>query len=202
MSAAHDTAEKILEAAAELFAERGYAATSTRAIAERAGVNEVTLFRRFENKAGILAAIGERFAAQAASRAVANLPDPEDAHATLLAIARREIADSMESGGVALRLAFDATSVPEVGAMVGEGPRGNLDALAQYIADRQQAGQIRNDIEATLIAEALSSLTSSYVMYRMIMRFLDTPADPLTDEKIEQLFDIFWSGAASPTHGV
>jgi len=49
----NDTETKILTAAAELFSERGYAGTTTRAIAGRAGVNEVTLFRRFENKAGV-----------------------------------------------------------------------------------------------------------------------------------------------------
>ncbi len=38
-----DTETKILAAAAELIAERGYVATTTSSIAERAGVNEVTL---------------------------------------------------------------------------------------------------------------------------------------------------------------
>ncbi len=42
--------ERILEAAFELFAEKGYDGTTTRSIAKRAGVNEVTLFRTFGNK--------------------------------------------------------------------------------------------------------------------------------------------------------
>ncbi|MHC1679951.1 MAG: TetR/AcrR family transcriptional regulator [Methanomassiliicoccales archaeon] len=42
--------EKILEAAFELFAERGYDGTTTRSIAKKAGVNEVTLFRTFGSK--------------------------------------------------------------------------------------------------------------------------------------------------------
>jgi AcrR family transcriptional regulator len=52
-----ETQAAILTAAAELFAERGYRGTTTRALAERAGVNEVTIFRRFKNKQGVLAAL-------------------------------------------------------------------------------------------------------------------------------------------------
>lgn len=190
------TAEKILEAAASLFAERGYAATTTRLIAERASVNEVTIFRRFGNKLGVLKALGERFAVQSMSHGIPALPDPENTRETLLGVAHTEIRSSVENGAVALRLAFDATSVPEVAALVGEGPRANLETLAGYIAERQKAGDIRGDIAPLVIAEAFSSLTSSYVMYRMIMGFLDTTEDLASDETVDQMFDLFWSGAA------
>ncbi len=45
-----ETQRRILAAALDLFAERGYAATSTAAIAERAGVAEKTLFANFGSK--------------------------------------------------------------------------------------------------------------------------------------------------------
>ena len=38
------TRSRIMQAASELFSEKGFARTTTRAIAERSGVNEVTLF--------------------------------------------------------------------------------------------------------------------------------------------------------------
>lgn len=201
MSAAADTGERIVEAAAQLFAERGYAATTTKAIAERAGVNEVTLFRRFENKAGVLKALGERFARASAARAVHDVPAPDDARTTLLALARNEIATSLATGGVALRLAFDAASVPEVAELMGEGPGSNVEAMAAYMAERQEAGQLRDDIAPEVLAEAFATLTSSFVMYRMIMGFLPTPEDALSDTTVEQLFDIFWSGAAAKASG-
>jgi AcrR family transcriptional regulator len=43
----------LLEAAGVLFGERGYAGTSTRDIAERAGVTEPMLFRHFGSKANL-----------------------------------------------------------------------------------------------------------------------------------------------------
>ena len=42
--------ERILQASFELFAEKGFDGTTTRSIAKRAGVNEVTIFRTFGNK--------------------------------------------------------------------------------------------------------------------------------------------------------
>jgi AcrR family transcriptional regulator len=45
--------ELLLVAASELFGERGYAGTSTRDIAERAGVTEPMLFRHFGSKANL-----------------------------------------------------------------------------------------------------------------------------------------------------
>ncbi|MEP0368407.1 MAG: helix-turn-helix domain-containing protein [Cyclobacteriaceae bacterium] len=49
--------EKILQAALELFAEQGFAATSTNKVAKKAGVSEGLIFRHFTNKDGLLNSI-------------------------------------------------------------------------------------------------------------------------------------------------
>lgn len=49
-SSPQDTREKILEAALDLFSTNGFHSTTTRKIAQKAGVNEVTLFRHFNTK--------------------------------------------------------------------------------------------------------------------------------------------------------
>jgi AcrR family transcriptional regulator len=196
MTPTHDTAERILDAAAGLFASRGYAAPTTRAIAEQAGVNEVTIFRRFENKIGVLRGLGERLAKQQAGRAVASASDSSDVRETLRALARMEIRGAFEGGVLAIRLAFDAMSVPEVREVIGEGVPATLEGLAEYLAEHQATGELRDDVDPRVMAEAFFGLTSSYVMYRMVMGAADVPTDVDTDEGIEQLFDIFWSGAA------
>ncbi len=53
--------DRLLAAALELFSSRGYAAVSTRSIAEAAAVNEVTLFRLFGAKARLFEAVHERY---------------------------------------------------------------------------------------------------------------------------------------------
>lgn len=47
----------IFQSAIELFSERGYANTSTKEIAEHAGVSEGSIFRKFKNKEELLMAI-------------------------------------------------------------------------------------------------------------------------------------------------
>jgi AcrR family transcriptional regulator len=51
--------EKIIEAALELFTKDGFHATSTSKVAKQAGVSEGLIFRHFENKNGLLAAIAK-----------------------------------------------------------------------------------------------------------------------------------------------
>src|SRR5437870_5781843 len=48
---------KLLQAAAIVFAREGLQGATTRMIAQEAGVNEVTLFRLFENKDRLLAEV-------------------------------------------------------------------------------------------------------------------------------------------------
>lgn len=55
-----DTQEKILQATIELIKEKGFKGATTREIARRAGVNEVTLFRHFQNKNGLVKAAFEK----------------------------------------------------------------------------------------------------------------------------------------------
>lgn len=49
-----ETQARILKAAQKLFANRGYAKTTTRDLAHASGIAEGTLFRHFENKKAIL----------------------------------------------------------------------------------------------------------------------------------------------------
>ena len=195
-SAELETQEAILKAAAELFAERGYKGTTTRALAERAGVNEVTIFRRFKNKQGVLAALGASFAERSAGFAVAATPDPEDTRATLRHLARQEAAQTTEFGAVALRIALDAGSDPEVAAVMGGGPRGSFDGLVSYLAQRQEAGDLRADLDARALAEAFFCLSSTFIFSRLVLGAATDYELPVA-EAADQLFEVFMSGATA-----
>lgn len=200
---AHEEPEKgeaILKAAAELFGERGYKGTTTRAIAERASVNEVTIFRRFTNKQGVLRALGEMWAKTMAGFAVGTIPDATDTRGTLRHLATMEVAQALEFGAPALRLAFDARSVPEVEAIMGGGPGRNLDGLADYLAARQGAGDLRDDLDPHVMAEAFFALTSTLVMSRQVLGDGVAGYDLPLDEVVRQLVELFLAGV-SPRGG-
>ena len=55
-----DTKQHILDTAEQLFAERGYAATSLRAVTQAAGVNLAAVNYHFGSKTGLLFAVVER----------------------------------------------------------------------------------------------------------------------------------------------
>ncbi len=63
-----DTRGRIFAAAREIFALKGPHGTTTREIADRAGVNEATLFRHFGNKSALLEAMKEYFCQSAQAR--------------------------------------------------------------------------------------------------------------------------------------
>lgn len=71
------TREKILEAASVLIAKDGLKGTTTKEVAKRAGVNEVTIFRLFKSKQGLYQAILESlFPLQEQSAPLATLLAP------------------------------------------------------------------------------------------------------------------------------
>lgn len=81
--------QRLLDAAARVFARDGLTGATTRAIAREAGVNEVTLFRLFKTKEALLdAVVGQNFGT-AAPRPGPKPPRPTaDLRADLLAHAR------------------------------------------------------------------------------------------------------------------
>ncbi|MCL4419815.1 TetR/AcrR family transcriptional regulator [Patescibacteria group bacterium] len=56
-----DTSIGILTAARDLFSQKGYNTTTTKEIAKMAGVNEVTIFRKFQSKQKLFEAVYEHF---------------------------------------------------------------------------------------------------------------------------------------------
>jgi AcrR family transcriptional regulator len=70
------TRQRLLEGASRVFARDGIAGSTTREIAREAGVNEITLFRHFQTKERLIAAvIGQNFGQRAVA---AQSPAPTD----------------------------------------------------------------------------------------------------------------------------
>ncbi len=125
------TRQRLVNAALTLFARQGITETTTKQIAELAEVNEVTLFRQFGNKQGLVLAILEESALfDRLAAALAHPPDPGHSPAQTL----QHYAQSY------LGL-FD--TVPEMlRSLVGEGgksPIANRQALGRGLDRANQA---------------------------------------------------------------
>ena len=126
--------EKIVGSALSLFAEQGITATTTKQIAEQAEVNEVTLFRRFGSKQGLLLAV------------LQEAPIVEKMQATLAEIVgANEPVRAYGSAGLEL-----LEQVPElVRSLIGESgqlPPENQQALNDALrqANQQTVGYLQN----------------------------------------------------------
>lgn len=151
------TRQRLLDAAARVFARDGLAGATTRSIAQEAGVNEVTLFRHFQSKERLMAAVvGENFGAKAATQKP-DIPSPtDDLRADLLAL------------GQCYETLLTA-NWPLVRTMLGE-LHHHLDAsherqvftaiflplkeaLLRRVETAQAAGEVRRDQRADILAD-------------------------------------------------
>jgi AcrR family transcriptional regulator len=192
-ASADSARERILRAAEELFAERGYARTTTRAIAERAQVNEVTLFRHFGAKQQLLRAVVE--AANAGGLRALAEELPGDYRAELLRLGHDEVRNMLQHQSAVRLLVCEAAQDPELQAIVVGGASRNQERLAGYFRRQIAAGVVRPELDPEVLAHAFYSLTSSYVMQRTLLGAAATPGLPV-EALVEQLVEIFVRGTA------
>ncbi|GAC67855.1 TetR/AcrR family transcriptional regulator [Gordonia soli] len=83
--------DEILDAAAELFAGRGYTGTSTRMIADAVGIRQASLYHHFPTKDDILVALLQSTVVASLERARTLLADDGPAVERLLDLARFDI---------------------------------------------------------------------------------------------------------------
>ena len=104
---ASDRKKQLLEIAMKLFSERGFDGTSTREIAQAAGVNEALIFRHFRTKEDLFwAVLSDRVERRGRNRRMRELVrSPGDFHEVLVEIAET-LLDRTEDDAVVTRLLF------------------------------------------------------------------------------------------------
>jgi hypothetical protein len=90
-------------------------------------------------------------------------------------------------------LLSDARNVPELQEAMNTGSTGNMALLAAYFQRQIEAGFVRPDLPAGVLATAFNSLFSTPVIFANLLRQGETPILP--DEKaLEALIDLFVRG--------
>lgn len=151
----------LLEAAAEVFAEAGYAAAATKEIARRADCSESMLFHYFGDKRGIFEQVVSRQIADLVSEAeeqvVADLPARIEDYIEQLFFARLRI-DDRNTGVPGWDISGRALSDPDFSLRVLQPNHARRTAvIAEGVRHYQAEGQIRADIDAGLFAELLAN---------------------------------------------
>lgn len=191
-SSADDTRQRILKAAAVVFAEKGYARATTRALAAAAGVNEVTLFRHFGNKQNLFAAVIEQFGGPAVTTAMEGQLTG-DCSQDLRTMGNHLLNLLLERGDTMRLMLCEASHFPEVQAVMVQNPRQIRRMLASYISRQIEQGRFR-PLHPEATAQAFSGMFFAYAIARGM---LDDSIEPelTTEELVAQFVDIFMNGA-------
>jgi AcrR family transcriptional regulator len=186
-----NTRQRILEAAARVFAEKGYARATTRLLADAAGVNEVTIFRHFGSKQGLFSAIVEAYAAPALNTAMA-AQLTGDYRQDLLTMGTHVLGALLERRDAMRLMLCEAEQFPEVREVLAQNPRQLRRGLADYLQRQMAQGQVR-PLHAEVAAQAFWGM---FFAYTVSVWLLDEPLDPKlrTEELVAQFVDIFVGG--------
>lgn len=189
-----DTRQRILAAAAQVFAEKGYARATTRGLANAAGVNEVTLFRHFGSKQGLFAAIVETYAAPALNAAIATQLTG-DYHHDLCIMGAEVLRALLESGSPMRMMLCEAEHFPEVRQVLAQNPRQLRQALAGYLRRQMAQGRVRS-LHAEAAAQAFWGM---FFAYTVSLWLVDEPLNPALspEELVAQFVDIFVAGTVA-----
>jgi len=142
--------ERLIRAGLELLSERGYKGATTRAIADRAGVAEVTLFRRFGSKANLIAEAVRRLG-DAFERVVTS--PSGDLRADLLKLAAGYQQQFAVGGAAVFALAVEAAQIDELQKAMREALEPRIRAIHDFFVHYQHQGKLRT-VETDMMVNA------------------------------------------------
>lgn len=160
-----DVREHLLEAAVKVFANAGFRGATTRRIAQEAGVNEVTLFRQFGSKEGLII--------EAVLRSVERLHDeavlpavPRDPAGELLDWTRRHFEFVLRNHRLIKAAMADAQSHPDmacIGDRIGTPTELRLRTYLEALRDRSLCAP---DVDIAVASNVLTGVVFADAMGR------------------------------------
>lgn len=176
---------RILDAALEMFAEQGYAGTSTSEIAKKAGVSEAAIFRHYKTKKDLLLGVVAPVLRAVAPAIIADVKELlsrryPDLESFVGALVRDRVAFVRRHRRI-LKIAIQELPFhPEVRGVIEEVfLRELFPVAAEAIADLQRRGQVMA-LPPELVMRTVVSVTAGHAVHRHFLR-----ADQPFDEEAE-----------------
>ena len=185
--------ERLLDAAASLFAEQGFDGTTTREIASRAGVVEPLVFRHFGSKAGLLEAVVVEPLNEFVEQFTAHWQDEMRISGTLEPRVRDYVGQLYDvladNRDVVANLLLSAEPTSD-----GEGLSAPLERLFETMCDVAQSGGYPGD-PAMRVRLTFGQIASLVVFDRWLWR----EALPSRDEIVDALTEYMVASLHFPT---
>jgi AcrR family transcriptional regulator len=178
--------EKIVDAAAQLFARRGYHGTSTREIARLAEVSENTLFRHFEHKEDIFwSALRYYVSTLKPSWELLGGFNPEDKPEIVLPKIFELLAETVCCRPEVIRIMAVAFLEMPV-----------LAAVSRYLASSVEKGAVKH-VDPTLL---VASLMAMVLIYPQLAKFTNEPEQSalVDNRQVVSAYSKFWLDVLVP----
>jgi AcrR family transcriptional regulator len=158
-----DLSTRILDAAARIYAETGFRGTTTRRVAQEAGVNEVTLFRHFGTKEALVKAALGRVHQQMPPFV---LGEPKDPGAEIYAWALGIYRHWFEGRKLICRVMGDLVEHREIAPGVCEEPQCEHGRLSAYLTTMRELGLTTREFHSDAAAGLLLGAIFTHAVWR------------------------------------
>jgi AcrR family transcriptional regulator len=162
-----NTRDEILNAAAGVFAQHGFRGSTTRRIADAAGVNEITIFRQFGSKEALI-----REAMQHLTQSTSLIPLPQtpvDPERELTEWSASFIQHLRLRSPIIRKTMSEMEERPEMSECASYVPRQASNDLCEYLTALKTQGTIRADFEPKTAAAMLMGAIFADAMGRDMM---------------------------------
>ncbi|MEW9549500.1 TetR/AcrR family transcriptional regulator [Nonomuraea sp. NPDC050783] len=157
--------ERLIESTRELLWERGYVGTSPKAIQQRSGAGQGSMYHHFRGKPDLALAAITRSAAELRERAEKELSAPGSPLRRVTAYLRRERAALRGCPVGRLTQDPDVMADPALRRPVEEAFARTRGRLAEVLAEAQAQGELRAGLDPAATAAALIAvLQGAYVL--------------------------------------
>ncbi|NJD56098.1 MAG: TetR/AcrR family transcriptional regulator [Nitrospirae bacterium] len=188
-----DTRTRILEAALHLFSQNGYLGATTREIAGRAGVAEITLFRHFPTKEKLFGEVVARYSFLPALREMLPELRKMEYRDALSVLAGKFLGRLSERRDLIRIMQSEMAGYPSAVRKIYHGLIGEMfTTLASYFAELQKQGKLRA-FQPELAAKAFLGMFFSHFHAREL---LHTRGKKYEDERtvIQEFVGLFVEG--------
>ncbi|MBN1390375.1 MAG: TetR/AcrR family transcriptional regulator [Candidatus Thermoplasmatota archaeon] len=188
--ASEDTRDRIIDTALHLFSTQGYDLTTTRSIAEEAGVNELTLFRNFGSKEKLLSEVMDRYFIEMRMKIEVERPtgDPQEDLYRMITTVRGNLREKEPLFRLMIR---EASRNDIVASKMGQFPvmvkRFMLSRFEEALKGRTRPG---------LDLETAGVFFASYFIRSEIMRMMlgEDPFHEIDERRTREAIDILLKG--------
>ena len=187
--------ERILEAAARVYAMHGFRGATTRLIANEAGVNEVTLFRTFGSKSALIEAV---LAQHGHARPALGLPDvPVDPLNELTAFVAESLQRVREMRPLLMHTMSEVDERPEAHEFACRGRHHVHDTITTYVRRLQARGFADAGVNAEVAAVMLTATVMSDAVSRHIVPEVYPPIESAAEQYVRAFLRLIGAAAFS-----